>query len=43
MKTLDADQRRRAIDAVDTLYWLGLIDEFIRLALKERVDNNTGI
>ena len=42
MRTLDAEERLRAISAVDTLYWLELIDEFICQALKNKIQERTG-
>lgn len=42
MKALDAQERQRAIDAVDTLYWLGLIDGSACLMLKNKIDERTG-
>ena len=32
------EEARRAKDAIDTLYWLGLIDEFVYRALKKKVN-----
>ena len=42
MKALDNEEMRRAIDAVETLYWLGLIDEFVCQAYKDKIQERTG-
>ena len=39
---LTFEQHNRAIDAIQTLYWLGLIDEFTCQELIIKVNKNTG-
>jgi len=42
MKVLDYEERKRALEAIETLYWLELIDESTCLMLKDKVSQRTG-